>query len=69
MKNIIKTWLKDHSISLPEERIDLLITMLKSEPKEECICGIEYDEDGERIEILCEEHNKQIEDKLRNEYQ
>ena len=30
MKNIIKTWLKDHQIELPEERIDMLITMLKS---------------------------------------
>jgi len=35
MKNIIKTWLKDHQISLPDERIELLITMLKSEPKGE----------------------------------
>lgn len=35
MKNIIKTWLKDHQIELPDERIDLLITMLKSEPKED----------------------------------
>ena len=34
-KDIIKTWLSDHEISLPEERIDLLITMLKSEPKED----------------------------------
>ena len=34
-KDIIKTWLADHEISLPEERIDLLITMLKSEPKED----------------------------------
>jgi len=34
-KQIIKTWLKDHDISLPEERIDILITMLKSEPKED----------------------------------
>lgn len=30
MKNIIKTWLKDHEIKIPKERIDLLVTMLKS---------------------------------------
>ena len=35
MKNIIKKWLKDHQIELPDERIDILITMLKSEPKGE----------------------------------
>ena len=34
-KEIIKTWLKDHDIKIDEERIDILITMLKSEPKEE----------------------------------
>ena len=39
MKNIIKTWLKDHQIELPEERIDILITMLKSELKEYVFTG------------------------------
>ena len=34
-KNIIKTWLKDHQIELPDKRIDILITMLRSEPKGE----------------------------------
>ena len=34
MKQIIKTWLKDHQIELPDERIDLLITMLKSREKD-----------------------------------
>lgn len=62
MKNIIKKWLDDHRIrwkediyKIPEERIDLLITMLKSEPKE-CSCGIEYDENREQYITLCEKH-------------
>ncbi len=28
MKNIIKIWLKDHGIELPDERIKLLETMI-----------------------------------------
>jgi hypothetical protein len=30
-KIIIKKWLDDHNINLPDERIDLLIAMLASE--------------------------------------
>ena len=75
MKNIIKKWLDDHRIrwkedeyKIPEERIDLLITMLKSEPKE-CSCGIEYDENREQYITLCEKHKNDEEVRLRKEYE
>ena len=75
MKNIIKKWLDDHRIrwkediyKIPEERIDLLITMLRSEPKE-CSCGIEYDENREQYITLCEKHKNDEEVRLRKEYE
>ena len=33
-KEIIKKWLEDHDINLPEERIDILVKMLENEEKE-----------------------------------